>query len=29
MIEQVHHPKAGTLWRNLLLDLRAAKMAGC
>ena len=29
MVEQVHHPEAGTLRRNLLLDLRAAKMAGC
>jgi len=29
MVEQVHHPEAGTLRRNLLLDLRAAKMARC
>jgi len=26
MVEQVHHPEAGILRRNLLLDLRAAKM---
>lgn len=28
MTEQAHRPEAGTLRRNLLLDLRAARMAG-